>query len=382
MSSNKQIAILLFATIIIYFCYYAFGNYANYASCELCDGNEYELLYNYFKTGEEAQIKFPFYQRPLVPFLASLLPFDVVSSFHLLNFVSLLLAVVTIHKLWSLLDIPLRDQIIGFVWLLFHWRGLIRLNLYDFQTVDVPLYFIQTLALILFLRNKYLWLYLLVPIAVLQKESFIGISIVFIIIHWIIEKDRPLAQGKHLILALALGLIIQNIILLILPEQLNKGSSLRTVLILAKMTWDDPSRIVRWLAAFGSAYGILPILVLSQIKRISIRNREQIALAALCLLYCFYGAFAGGDMTRILFLGFPYIMTLTLMFTRDLNSKLLVIIGVLSIVSMKIHSLPIDMKWSIDYAAMQVVWRWAAYYTLAGLVFYFIYRRFQTSPAD
>jgi hypothetical protein len=74
----------------------------------------------------------------------------------------------------------------GFFWLLIHWIGIIRHNIFDPITVDVPLYFFQAILLIILLiiilQRRYLWLIILGPLATIQKESFPALLIVALLV--------------------------------------------------------------------------------------------------------------------------------------------------------------------------------------------------------
>jgi len=55
------------------------------------------------------------------------------------------------------------------------------------------------------------------------------------------------------------------------------------------------------------------------------------------LTYLAFGILAGGDMTRIIFLGFPFIATWILYELQEIKTKQLLLIGVLSLPLMMLH---------------------------------------------
>lgn len=371
MNMKYQQAILLLVTLALYAFYFQFNETVDLETCRLCDAKEYNKVYSFFKTGVESQIPFPFYSRPLIPFLASLIPVGNVSTaFHIINLIFILLSVLTIHSLWNILSIKPWLKWIGFIWLLTHWSGLIRYNLFDHLTVDTPLYFVQPLSLILFFKRKYKWFYLLTPLAILQKESFLAITIVLLCLHIWMERKDWFQLGKHLLFSLMLGVFIQKAALFLLPEQLDQRSSFLAILYHGKLALDEPSRFIRWFSAFGSAFGVLPFLILFNIKSFKLQNQKELTLLILSIMYGLFGLLAGEDMTRILFLGFPFIMTLSLLLFQN-ESKWLMAIGLsLSAISLHLYPFPVDNKWGVDYAALGFVYQWALYFFMAVILFF------------
>ncbi|SMD34755.1 hypothetical protein SAMN04488029_2168 [Reichenbachiella faecimaris] len=362
--------------MVFYGLYYWMNVPKDYSACTLCDGHQYAKLYWYFEHGMIAPIKFPFYNRPLVPWLVSLIPGSSIGlHFDLVNFAFFVISIWAIRSLWLELQLKFWVQLLGFGWLIIHWTGIIRLNLYDNLTVDVPLYFFQALALLLFLKKDYKWFLLLVPVALLQKESFLAIMVVFIGIHFVYNyHHQPWKQGRILILSTLIGLLIQKTVLYYLPEQLDQRSSLDAILYHGHWALKDPSRFIRWFTAFGSAYGLLPLAIFLAFGIRRFKDSKYTLLLVLSLMYSSFGLLAGEDMTRILFLGFPFIMTLTL---RELQGKDLTFVFSalgLSLISLRLLPIPVDTHWAIDYAELAHVWNWFFYYSLCVIVLLLIHQ--------
>lgn len=369
MKAYSQQIFLILITLGLYFFYFQFNESVDFENCKLCDAKEYKKLYDYFETGTKSEIAYPFYSRPTIPFMASLIPSHTMSmAFHIVNLIFILLSVLTINKLWNLLHIKPWLKWIGFGWLFTHWTGLIRYNLFDNLTVDVPLYFVQPLALILFFQRKFKWFYLLTPFALLQKESFLAIGIVLLVIHIWFERSNWFKEGQHLLYSLLIGVLIQQVILSLLPEQLDQRSSLMAILYHGKLAIDDPKRFFRWFAAFGSSFGILPFIIFFKIKSIKFQDQKILTLLILSAMYCSFGLLAGEDMTRILFLGFPFIMTLSLLFFQNESKWSVGLALFLSTVSLHLYPFPIDNNWGVDYAPLAFVYQWASYYLLAAII--------------
>ena len=374
MSKRYHHAILLYITIIIYVFYFRFNETIDFENCGLCDAKQYNKLYDYFEGGEATQIAYPFYSRPFVPFLASIMPGNKVTiGFHVVNFIFILLSVFTIKKLWDFLTIQSWLQWVGFGWLLTHWTGIIRYNLFDHITVDVPLYFVQGLTILLFFQKKYKWFYLITPLALLQKESFLAIAVMLLFIHIWFERKNWYTDGKHLLYSLLVGIAFQKGILSLLPDQLDQRNSIMALLYHGKLAIDNPTRFIRWFAAFGGAFGVIPFIILFKIKSLNIRDSKELTLLIFSIMYCCFGLLAGEDITRILFLGFPFIMTLSLLFFQKLSKWLVIIAIALSAVALHIYPIVIDPKWAVDYTSMDYVYPWAAFYLVAVAVLFFCF---------
>jgi len=366
--------------ILLYGLFYWLSIPRDYSECSLCDAHQYTKLFEYFKFGTISQIKFPFYNRPLIPWLSSLIPgSDIKLHFDVINFLFFLPSLWIIRKLWNELELKAWAQGLGFMWLLVHWTGIIRYNLYDPVTVDVPLYFFQTLGFLLFIRKDYKWFFIVVPFALLQKESFLVEMLVLVVIHFIYHwRNEPWRNGKYLVLATITGVVIQKLILALLPGQLDQRSSFDAILYHGHLVIQDPTRFVRWFAAMGSAFGLIPIFIFVNFRRTKFQSSTYSTLVLLCLMYGSFGLLAGEDMTRILFLGFPFIMTLSLMEIQKSKSWPVVLTIFLSLVSLRISPFQIDAKWSVDYAEMSYVYSWAIYYlmsTIILLIFFFFHNK-------
>lgn len=362
--------LLLLSTLGLYVLFFVFNQPVDYEVCQLCDGKQYLKLYWYFESGTASQLPFPFYTRPVVPFLASLIPGDdPVLAFHAINAIFMVLALVCIRNLWNYLDLKDSLQWVGFGWLLLHWTGIIRYNLFDYVTVDVPLYFVQALALLLFFRRKYRWFYILTPLAMLQKESFLAVMVGVLAMHILEARKGWFIQGKHLLFPLIAGVFIQKLVMVLLPEQMDQRNSLLAILWHANLVLEDPLRLIRWFAAFGSAFGILPFIILFKMKKQLTQENTLLTLLILSLMYCAFGILAGEDMTRILFLGFPFIMTFTLLLYQSESYTVLLIAVTLSLASLRIVQIPIENRWGVDYREMSYVFDWAIYHAIAVIVF-------------
>lgn len=366
--TSKHLIVFISVAVIGFLLNLSFSNKSDYASCKLCDGNQYIKVYDYFENGRISQVKFPFYNRPLVPFLASVIPgSNPFIGFTIINFIFLILGVWVIKELWDKLELETTEQYIGMFWLLFHWVGIIRLNQFDYITVDVPLYFFQALAVLIYLKGKYKWFYIIAPIALLQKESFLAIQLVLIGIHAIFSFNKKTLAT--LILSLTAGVVFQKLVLGFMPEQTDQRSSLMAILYHGNWALEDPTRFIRWFAAFGGAFGVLPLVVAFKFKLEQLKDESTSLLIVLSTMYMSFGLLAGEDMTRIIFLGFPFIMTLSLLAMKNTSIVLRVFALSLSIVYFRLTTFTINPRWAVDYTDLNHVYFWASYFATTLIVF-------------
>ena len=321
----------------------------SYHFAEDFDGNDYEHVYNYFIGVEEGfDVPFPFHQRVLVPFLAAQLNSgDIIQDFQWVNLAFTLLAIAVIFSLWRMLGFDLKWIWFGFIWLLFHWSGLIRLNAFDPITVDIPLYVFQGLFLIVLLKRKFMHLLWLAPLAITQKESFLGLIILLVIYAW--WHNRKTEDGyydlKILLAALILSIgTLLTIEYLFSPSTAGKGA-LITIAYHAKEAILNPFELIRWLAAISMAFGPAIWLTIYRYTKTRSYDNTRNLLVLFSGLYLAYGILAGGDMTRIVFLGFPFIATWIIYELRDTKRSALIWILVLSLPLFMLHAHIPDPAW-------------------------------------
>lgn len=332
--------VFLGLTLIAFFFYRQNQAHLSYDFAPEFDGNDYRNIYEYF-TGlqEEYNVEFPFHQRILVPWLASLINSgDIIKDFQIVNLIFSLLAVWVLFSLWRKLGFELKWFWAGFIWLLFHWTGLIRLNAFDPITVDVPIYCFQGLLLLFILRRKFLHLLWLAPLATLQKESFLALIFVLVLYAW--YHNWKSQEGYYhlptLVIALVLSIGAKLTTGYFFPPQEEGKDALITLVYHAKEAVLNPFELLRWLAAMGVAFG--PLLFLTFFKTVKTFRFDHTRnlLMLFSLVYLAFGILAGGDMTRIIFLGFPFIASWMAYELKDYPITLLVITGLLTLSFMQL----------------------------------------------
>jgi pilus assembly protein TadC len=82
-----------------------------------------------------------------------------------------------------------------------------------------------------------------------------------------------------------------------------------------------PFKILRWAAAFFVAFGPFLIATLFDLSKRRYYDNRRNLLIIFSVLYALFGIFIGGDMTRIIYLGFPFIMTLIIFELKEISNK-------------------------------------------------------------
>jgi hypothetical protein len=269
--------------------------------------------------------------------------------------------------------------------------GIIRHNIFDPITVDVPLYFFQAILLIIILQKRYLWLIILGPLATIQKESFLALLIIALLVALFEDYKEKSGYRASLIIGLSLLLSIaaKSTVAYYFPPSDPGKNAIIVILFHLKETLANPFRFIRWIVAVFTAYG--PLLILAfwagiKSKTLTQGNRYIIFLS---LTYLFLSHFAGGDMTRIAFLGFPFIMTWILLKMEHVGGfmfkaafiagiPLLKILGTLS--DPAIHGWDKFYNWFPGYANPIIIFLWLAYIILCLAMFRIIERKLAKLP--
>ena len=379
---HKLLFLLIGISIVLFFLYLKIQPEITYTFSPLFDGNKYLKAYQFFNHRvDQYNIIFPFNSRVLVPYFASQLPYNnPIQNFLLINITFTILSVIGIYLLWKQLNIPTGHIMTGFFWLLIHWVGIIRHNIFDPITVDVPLYLFQTLLLLIIFKRKYLWLLLLGPIATIQKESFLGLLIITLLISIYDNYSNKTTYKNSLIigLALILGYVIKTTVGYYFPPLDEGKNSIIVILFHMKETIINPFRLVRWMVAIFTAYGPLLMLALwIGIKSKTVFKGDRY-LIFLSLTYLFFSLFAGGDMTRIAFLGFPFIMTWILIKLEDTRGFMFKAAFIAGIPLLKLFGILPDPaytgwdkfnNWFPEFANPVIVLLWLVYGILCLVMF-------------
>lgn len=373
------------------------------------DALKYAKAYEYFKDFvSELHLSFPFNTRILMPWLAAQLPFnDMKTNFVWLNGLFVVLTIGLLTFIWQKLEIRLTVIFIGLFWGLFHWKGLVRMYLPDPVTADVGSYFWLTLLLFFLVSESKNWFFIVVVAALgtLQKESLIAVlgcmalwngvnSFVF---------NKPKQPFFIALSALLVALLVYYVASHFFPPPTSnwRNNSLVTLLRVAKRYFVDPELLVRipisWLLAFGtlwlSASPSKRFISLSW-KEKSVQNPPLLQgegdsggevkthLQIQLILWLFLSVFGGGDTSRILFNGMPFVLTFLLL---RLNQQPTWVVGYVFLTSlplMRLYELEPDLgrfpaqthRWCVECWPVRESWGYAAY-ALAVLAGYYYFLR-------
>lgn len=393
LKQHRLLFIVLIISIGLFFLYLTIQPHLTYSFSTLFDGSKYLKIYNFFAQGtDDYDVIFPFNTRILVPYISYLLSFDdPIKNFSALNLIFTILSILSIYILWKQLNISSGHIMTGFFWLLIHWVGIIRHNIFDPISVDVPLYFFQALLLIIILKRQYIWLILLGPLATIQKESFPALLIVALLVS-LFEDYREKSNYKNSIiigLSLIMSFAVKAIVAHYFPPSDPGKNSIIVILFHMKETMVNPFRFIRWIVAVFTAYGPLLILAIW----VGIKSRTMLQgnryIIFLSLTYLFLSHSAGGDMTRIAFLGFPFIMTWILVKLENTGGFMFKAAFITGIPLLKILSTMPDpavygwdkfYNWFPGYANPIIIFLWLAYLTLCVVVFRIIDRKLARLP--
>ncbi|MBD8490400.1 hypothetical protein IFO69_16730 [Echinicola sp. CAU 1574] len=349
----------------------------------LFDANQYQKSYEFFRGSLETyRLNYPFSVRILVPWLAAQLPFDdIYTNFKIIN---LLFGIAWIPVWFYVAPTVGLDRFktwLGWFWITFHWVGIWKANLSDPITVDLPLYLFQLLLLLALTQRKWWLLILIAPIATIQKESFLPILVVLCLypgIRWFQKGKR--IQFIYLLVALALSFITLKTTSLYFPGA-NTGKN--AIINLFNNTLGligHPDLLLRWGLSLSLAYGaFIWIMIWNRKLLIYSENEFQKVLFPLVGVYLFFSLFAGGDFTRIAFLGAPFMMLLFLQ-KLTLSFRQWIILLAISIPVQRLFEFIPDggsdfenwKTWYPEYAP----WNWVVIYLVYTLLLALISKKY------
>lgn len=272
------------------------------------DCHYYAVMTQAFITHQNITVVFPFNQRILLPFLVSLLPFHSIStSYSVINWVSINIALVMLIVVWARLKVPQLLIVWGLLWMLFNRAG-IPFFFRDVVNTDVLGYVFNAVLIWIIIKRNYYYLILLAPLAVLQRESFLVSLFIIVIVEMVRFFDKKEKMPLVLsIFALILGIGANHLTNsgFFYPGE---GSSLSTVFVWLKTRFEHPIMLLQWLCAIAMVVGGLPML-LKYFSRFTAKDTALMNLLLISLSFLGFGLVAGTDVTRIIFDGIPFIIT-------------------------------------------------------------------------
>lgn len=377
------------------------------------DAHKYAESYRYFRGITPDYLpSFPFNTRILSPWLAAHLPFnDLKIDFIGLNGLFVVLTVGLLTLIWQKLHLRLSVIGLGLFWLLFHWKGLVRMYLPDPVTADVGSYFWLTLLLLFLVAESKKWICIVIvaTLGTLQKESLI--AVIGCVALWnavnSFVSNKPKRPFFIALSALLVALLAHSIASHFFPPSTSdwRNNSLVTLLRVAKRYLVEPELLARipisWLLAFGTVWlSASPNKYFTSFscKEKGVQNHPLLQgeghaegdvythLQIQLIVWLFLSVFGGGDTSRILFNGMPFVLTLLLV---QLNQQPTWVTGYVFLTSlplMRLYEVEPDLgrfpsethRWCVECWTMSERWGYAVYAWAVLASYYCLLRYFNT----
>ncbi|HAK75380.1 MAG TPA: hypothetical protein DCM71_00345 [Runella sp.] len=367
------------------------------------DAHKYAESYRYFRgITPDYLSSFPFNTRILSPWLAAHLPFhDLKMDFVGLNGLFVVLTVGLLTLIWQRLHLRLSVIGLGVFWVLFHWKGLVRMYLPDPVTADVVSYFWLTLLLLFGVveNKKWLFIVLVAALGTLQKESFIAVIGCMTLLNGVNsfvfnQSKRPFLIALS---ALLVALLAHSIASHFFPPPTSdwRNNSLVTLLRVAKRYFVEPELLARipisWLLAFGTLWlsasppkSPSPFWRGGLITFFSKKGEVSAYLQFQVVLWLFLSVFGGGDTSRIVFNGMPFVLTFLLVRLNQQPTWVTGYVFLTSLPLMRLYEVEPDLgrfpsethRWCVECWTVSESWGYAVYALAVLAGYYYLLRHF------
>lgn len=413
MKKYRSIALSLVA-LSVYMSYAYFQPTYSYSLLDSrYDALKYAQAYEYFKGfARDYHLSFPFNARILMPFLAAQLPFeDMKTAFSWLNGLFVMMTVGVLTFVWQKLQIRFSVILIGLFWALFHWKGLVRMYLPDPVSADVGGYFWLALLLLLLLRKevKSKWsnffkasaLIITVALGTLQKESFIaviGLTALWAWLNvWLVREPITGRVSKNelfiLLLAFLIALAVNYLVSYFFPSLTSdwRHNSLISLFRGVKRYIIQPGLFLRLPISWLFAYGVLWLAILPlRFSNSLLSNSHSSLLPPHFCLWLFLSVFGGGDTTRILFNGMPFVLTFLLLKLNQQPKWVAWYVLLTSLPLMRLTELEPDLglypqftqRWCVECWTLSESWGYWVYAIAVLAGYYYFLRRFGTISSN
>lgn len=339
---NQVYIYLIILGISVASFYYIFQPAVNYQRSPLSDSNQYEKIYNFFQGNtNEYQLKFPYNTRVLIPFLAARLCVDDINfNFFIINALFSILAILSIYKLMDTYGINPKIALLSILWISIHWAGPFRQNAFNPVNVDIPVYFFEVMMLLLFTNKKYVYLLIVSVVAIVIKEVFLALLMIMLFItvaEWffVTKNSNSLIWISTI---LGIGILIKVYLNFQFPS-VNNSYSILTMLYALREIILHPLNIVRWLLAFFTVFASFTFSLSFTGMKFSKFNVNPSTILFIMTVAVILLSFLGGmDYTRLIMLGFPYLMTSIILIVKPSFREFLMLF---------LLSLPLSKFWMV-----------------------------------
>jgi hypothetical protein len=329
------------ASALIYAIFFFFQPQTDYLFCPKCDAYQYQAIINIIKGLEYEQLYYPFHNRILIPAIVSIFPDHLTDLvFHSINFISVIIFTYFFSKILIELKIQIIVTIIALSWILFHFSGIIRPVILDYKTIDAPTICFHAILIYILLKGKYTYLLFLAPIGTLIKESFLAYTLVILAysLALLLFNDKNKLPFSTILLAVLISFFVKLIVnKLILPIETHHNE-VRTLFLHVYLSFKEPDRILRYIISFYVVYGVFLWISIGKIFTYRIKSHFEMQLFLLAFTSIGFGILGGGDTTRIMMLGFPFIILSIIMLLKEYSAKNWFILLIISIPALRIQS--------------------------------------------
>ena len=328
-AQSKRIYLyLIIYGLIVASVYYIFQPPNNFRISHLADANEYLKIYD-FLNGDSAdyQVRFAIHNRIAIPLLASFLPgAQPEFNFFLVNSLFAILSLLGIFYLMKSFQINQIFILLSICFFSLHWVGPFRHNAINPINVDMAVYFFEVIFLILFIKRKYLVLLIVAPIAIAVKEIFLALLVVFLFISilWrFFFKDKSISI-PWIFSILILGIATKMALNYFYPSVSPGRNSLIVMAFHTREMLLNPDHLLRWFLSLFAAFGAFIFLIMKRIKKLNFTPGNELIIHILALSFLSLSVLGGMDYTRLIFLGFPYVMISILLLGKPGLSEFLI----------------------------------------------------------
>lgn len=300
---------------------FAIGSITSNGIKELGDASQYISIVQYFRgdLGIEA-LAVPFTYRPLVPLVASILPFDPMTSINLVNLASMLICIVFMYKIFDYFGFSEAWKFLGGV--LF----VVSFPVFYYSTIgyiDASLICAITVGLYFVIEDKYGCLLITLCIGVFVKETIVILILVWVVYN-VISKRFDLSEISRTILLIAAVYISYRIAKNVIPlsQEYVWEPSVQSLFfnIGRARTW------LSFILSFGIP-GFISVFLYWFRKDIFSSYRREVVLtmliglllSLLLFVYSLLSAYADG---RFVWVSYPFSVPLSLMIIKGFHNKL------------------------------------------------------------
>lgn len=352
---NIELVITLFVFVLALFFFNFYQPHISYETEPLLDAHQYAKGYLFFNHDLSSYgVKFPYNTRVATPFLAAQIGVnDMIVNFKLVNSLLLLLSVPVFFITMKKLNLNWVTRLVFWFFLVFHWLGPVRYLFHEPIQVDSSCYLVYGLFCWMLVSKKHTSVYFISILSVLFKESLLPFLLVTSI-YFFYKKEKK--KSLHFFISFLVGIFVLYSLRYFYPPAIEhwQHHGAVTILRIFKMILLSPTILIRWVASLVVTFGFL-LIFKTYSKAIFTKLSTWLLVTAILL-----GLIAGGDHSRLIFTGMPFL----LLFLHDfpLTKKELIFFTLFSLPFFHLFSAIPDItevvvyeSWHPEYASWQLL---------------------------